>query len=78
MGAQSAKDIDKRAKKHNVDHVYLGCGYCFGSTRDDWLEWNKTILDLLAYGYWVTLDYNVKYAEEVLQNSWTEYPSLLV
>jgi len=27
----------------------------------------------LAYGYWVTLDYNVKYSEEVLLTSWNEY-----
>lgn len=74
VGCQTAKDIDKRAKQHNVNHVYLGCGYCFEpKERDDWLEWNKTILDLLAYGYWVTLDYNVKYAGEVLLTSWNEH-----
>lgn len=74
IGCQSSADILKRVKKHKVDHVYLGCGYCFSpESRDDWLEWNKVILDLLAQDLWVTLDYNVKYAEELLLTSWNEH-----
>ena len=55
--------------------MYLGCGYTFapGDDRRHWKDWDFIITTLLEADVWVTLDFNAKYCEDVLNNGWSEY-----
>lgn len=71
---QNPKEILQRCLKHNVQHAYLGCGYTFKpETDEDWVEWNHIIMELIKADIWVTLDFNAKYCEDVLEFGWGEY-----
>jgi len=62
------------AMSADVNHVYLGTSQCFTpKTNEDWSEWDKFITDLLKAGLWVTLDFGVEYAPEVLEFGWNEH-----
>jgi len=53
QGLKSFDDINLRAKKHNIGHIYLGANRSF----DVEYEWAPLIAILLNNGYKVTLDY---------------------
>ena len=68
------KEILQRCLDRGLDHVYLGCGYTFApETEDDWKDWDFIITELIKADVWVTLDFNAKYCEDVLNNGWNEY-----
>jgi hypothetical protein len=57
----------------DIRHIYLGTSQCFTpKTDEDWTAWDKFIRDLLLAGLWVTLDFGVEYAPELLEFSWNE------
>lgn len=74
IGKQNPKEILMRALNHKCKHIYLGCGYCFSpETEIEWDEWHHVVNYLLdVEGVWVTVDYNVKYHEGVLEYGWNE------
>mgnify|MGYP003332771316 CR=1 FL=1 len=39
----------------------------------EWNEWNDLITGLLCKNYWVTLDFDVSYANEIHEQSWNEF-----
>ncbi len=66
---QAYLDESKRIK-----HIYFGTSQSFNPSKaDDWKVWNDRIMGCLKAGYWVTLDFDVKYAEEIHEDGWTEY-----
>lgn len=73
IGKHNPKEILARALNQQCKHIYLGAGYTFEPKEDDWNEWDFIIGTLLsAGGVWVTLDYDVKYHEGVLESGWNE------
>ena len=67
VGQQNPKEILQRMLEHKIEHVYLGCGYTFNpETSGDWKE-------LLKADVWITVDFNAKYCELVLEMGWDEY-----
>lgn len=71
VGVQNVVDIVRYTQKTSVAHVYLGTSQSFTPiTEEDWRDWNNIINKLLDLGLWVTLDYDVQYAEMVSRMNW--------
>ena len=78
IGKQNPKEILQRCLDNGIDHAYLGCGYTFApETVDDWKDWDFIIMELIKADVWVTLDFNAKYCEDVLNNGWDEYKKFI-
>lgn len=74
VGTPPLEEILNLADKHNVEQIYFGTSQSFNpSKHEDWKEWNNRIDSCLAAGYWVALDFDVKYAEEINEDSWCEH-----
>ena len=66
--SQSFEDKDKRIKQ-----IYFGTSQSFNpATYDNWKIWDNRIMGCLEAGYWVCLDFDVKYAEEIHEEGWCE------
>jgi len=66
---QAYLDESKRIKQ-----IYFGTSQSFNpSTYEEWKTWDDRIMGCLKAGYWVTLDFDVKYAEEIHEDGWTEH-----
>jgi len=64
---QANRDVD-------IKHIYFGTSQSFNpSSNEDWSTWNDRIRRCLDEGYWVTLDFDVKYAEEIHEDGWCEH-----
>ena len=71
VGVQTVVDIVRYTQRTAVAHVYLGTSQSFTpETEEDWRDWNNIINKLLDLGLWVTLDYDVQYAEMVSRMNW--------
>jgi len=75
VGAQPVDEIINQAEHFGSQHIYLGANQSF---HIDLMQrhpgevelWNNIINPLLEKEYWVTLDYDIKYHEWVLDNDW--------
>lgn len=66
--SQSNIDENKRVKQ-----IYFGTSQSFNPvTYDDWKTWDKLIQGCLMQNYWVCLDFDSKYAEEIHEEGWCE------
>ncbi len=73
VGLQNVKEILARALNNNCPHIYLGANMSFQPDTDaEWTEWEYIISGLVNEGIWVTLDYDLKYHEDVLEEGWNE------
>lgn len=71
VGTQNVADIVRYTQKTSVSHVYLGTSQSFTpAIEEDWRDWSNIINKLLDLGLWVTLDYDVQYAEKVSKMNW--------
>jgi hypothetical protein len=67
--SQAYLDESKRIK-----HIYFGTSQSFNpATYEDWKTWDDRIIGCLKANYWVTLDFDVKYAEEIHEDGWCEH-----
>lgn len=70
VGIQPLKDVIQQIHiLTDCQHVYLGANHSF--VPND--EWDGLINSLLDKGWWVTLDFDIKHTEWVLDNGWTEH-----
>jgi hypothetical protein len=61
-----------------VEQIYFGTSQSFKPTSDeDWQRWGDRIEACLDRGYWVTLDFDVQYAEEVYKQKWQNYQKFI-
>ena len=79
IGTQPYKEVLARALNNNCPHIYLGANQSFSvDTEHESQEWdfmlNKLVVDT---DIWVTLDFDVKYAEWVLESGMTEYDTFI-
>lgn len=82
VGLQPAQVIISTAKNQYCDHIYIGANQSFDPVRemikkdlhlfDAINPWDLMILELLDAGFLVTLDFDVKFAENVLEMTCTE------
>ena len=78
VGVQPYEEIAKRADEHNIKHLYFGTSQSFTpKDSDDYIAWEEMIIPLLKKGYWCTLDFDVAYAEGVLESGFDEYNTFI-
>jgi hypothetical protein len=72
-GLQNPADVLILAKQEKVKHIYFGANQSFRPTSTDELtHWQKMIVSLLKQNFWCTLDFDVKYAEDILETGLNE------
>ena len=69
VGLVPLVEIVKAAEKHSVKHIYLGANMSYNPDE----EYDDLVFPLLKAGYWVTLDFDIKEVEWVLESGYTEY-----
>jgi hypothetical protein len=73
-GVQSPAEVIVLAKQNKIEHIYFGANQSFKPTSIDVLEqWKLMISSLLKLGYWCTLDFDCKYAEDILETGLNEH-----
>lgn len=78
VGTPPLDEIIDYAKSHSVEQIYFGTSQSFNPvTNDDWQKWDKCITGCLAQGFWVALDFDVKYAETIHEDGWTEHEKFI-
>lgn len=78
VGTPPLEEILQEAAKHKVQQIYFGTSQSFNpKTTDDWRTWNDRIMGCLNAGYWVCLDFDVKYADEFHEDGWTEHDKFI-
>tara|TARA_B100000085_G_scaffold284301_1_gene317059 strand:- start:787 stop:1305 length:519 start_codon:yes stop_codon:yes gene_type:complete len=68
VGCRPLEEVLKKAKETHVEHIYLGANHSFVPKED----WDDLVIGLLDAKYLVTLDYDVKYHEWVLESGYNE------
>ena len=78
VGTPPLEEILAWAEQCNVDHIYFGTSQSFNPvTNEDWKQWNTCIQGCLEAGYWVALDFDVRYAAEIHEDGWTEHQKFI-
>lgn len=78
VGTPPLEEILKLADTHGVKQIYFGTSQSFNpSEYEDWMEWNDRISKCLEADYWVALDFDVKYAEEIHEEGWCEHRNFI-
>jgi hypothetical protein len=67
-GCQPLEDVLAQAKEHTVEHIYLGANHSFVPKE----SWEDLVQGLLNKKFLVTLDYDVKYHEWILESGFNE------
>ena len=76
VGTPPLQEILDKAKQAGVSHVYFGTSQSFNPqamTQEEYAPWDEVILGCLQAGYWVTLDFDVRHAEGILESGYNEY-----
>ena len=78
VGYQPKEEILARALNSGCPHIYLGANQSFNPpTEKDWQGWDDLVTSLLKDDIWVTIDFDVSLAEQVLECGWTEYSTFI-
>ena len=78
VGLQNPKEILARALNNNCPHIYLGANQSYRPTNSkEYSDWDFVLISLLKEDIWVTLDFDVADAEEVLEGGMTEYDTFI-
>ena len=78
VGVKETHDIIKRALAHGIRHLYFGTSQSFTPEKEtDWVAWTHMIRELLDKKFWCTLDFDVEYANEVLEMGLDEYDNYI-
>lgn len=78
VGTPSLEHILEWAERCEVKQIYFGTSQSFNpQTYEDWKTWDNRIMGCLNAGYWVCLDFDVKYAEEFHEDGWTEHDKFI-
>lgn len=73
VGLQNPDKVAKLADSMGIDHIYLGANHSFNGTN--LMYWEAVIKELLSRDFWVTLDFDYKYYDDILDTlaAWNEY-----
>lgn len=75
VGTPSLDEILQKAAAAalTVEQIYFGTSQSFNPrTQEDWKIWHDRIQGCLDADYWVCLDFDSKYAEEIHEEGWCE------
>ena len=76
VGTPPIEEIEATAIANTCQHVYFGTSQSFNPTaisQEQYKPWDNSILPLLKQGYWVTLDFDIKHTEGVIESGYSEY-----
>jgi len=65
VGIKDSNDLISICKERGIKHVYLGANQSFDG--ESFEEWDNLSRELIDAGLWVTLDFDVKHVESVLE-----------
>jgi hypothetical protein len=78
VGTPDLTKIIQLADENDCKHIYFGTSQSFNPiTSEDWKRWDIIIKPLLSMKYWVSLDFDVKYAKEIHEDGWTEFDNFV-
>jgi hypothetical protein len=87
VGIQSPIMVVDYAAKHQCEHIFVGANQCFDpdalmaernlDLHDAMQLWDNMIVPLLKNDYLVTLDFDVKHVETVLECGWNEHENFI-
>lgn len=80
VGTPDTNEILYKAMRHKVKQIYFGTSQSFNpESSEDWEVWDKCIKPCLenTNSYFVTLDFDLKYAETILEYGWNEYNNFI-
>jgi hypothetical protein len=66
---QANRDID-------IKQIYFGTSQSFNpksNSHEEYKAWDQVITGCLEADYWVTLDFDIKHIEGILEGGWNEY-----
>jgi hypothetical protein len=73
-GVQNPAEVLILAKQNKVKHIYFGANQSFKpKSVEELKQWEMMIISLLKQDFWCTLDFDCKYAEDILECSFNEY-----
>jgi hypothetical protein len=76
VGTPLAEEILAKAKEHEVKMIYFGTSQSFNPqimSHEEYKPWDSVIFPCLKADYWVTLDFDVRHAEGILESGYNEY-----
>lgn len=71
-----AEEIIKLAREQDCPHIYFGTSQSFKPRKnfyEDWKQWEDAMLPCLKENFWVTLDFDVSYADQFHNSPFCEY-----
>jgi hypothetical protein len=74
VGTPPLEEILQQANRDvEIKQIYFGTSQSFNPVSySDWKTWGDRIQGCLDEGYWVCLDFDVKYADEFHEDGWCE------
>lgn len=76
VGTPPVQEILDKANDNDCKHIYFGTSQSFNPnavTQQEYKPWDDVIIPLLKDGYWVTLDFDVKHSEGVIESGYCEH-----
>ena len=78
VGIKFSIDVMDKARENDCKHIYLGANQSFNPTNDDQKEdWDDMLMPLLEEGWLVTLDYDVKYHEHIVNFDYNRFENFI-
>ena len=78
VGVRPNLEILEQATYFNINHIYLGTSQSFTpETLEDWMKWVEMIDRLLNQQFVVTLDFDVKYATDMMSYEFISHENFI-
>ena len=77
VGSVTVEQILAEASRQQVKHIYLGCEQSVDITTLNCNYYDDIVCGCLEEDYWVTLDFDIRYYEEVLRAPYMEYDKFI-
>ncbi|MBR19646.1 MAG: hypothetical protein CMA64_05825 [Euryarchaeota archaeon] len=82
VGMKPYRDVIKLATRNNCDHIYLGANQSFSiegqyGTQEETDGWDELVTELLKAGFWVTLDYDVRFHDFIMESGYNEHDQFI-
>jgi hypothetical protein len=80
VGTPDYAEIKTQAVKQDCKHIYYGTSQSFNPkelSQQEYSRWDNVILPALKDDFWVTLDFDIKHAEGVIESGYSEYQKFI-
>ena len=82
VGIQNPIDLIQKAREEDCTPIYLGANQSFSvtgefGTQEETEGWDEMVTELLKAGFWVTLDYDVKHHDFVIESGYNEHDQFI-